>query len=155
MIHINVTRYDRVSILRFDCIHCEKSRFFVVASQEWYGRIGTCLKCGEQFGDDEWLARPFARGWRKENIANAKKVFRQRKGIASDQKAANTAVMFTIGQKVVVTGDEHGILTGQDLEPVRGKTGVVESQMDEKGAFWWVKIEGDLYLCYNKEIKAV
>jgi hypothetical protein len=117
--------------------------------------MGTCLKCGEQFGDDEWLARPFARGWRKVNIENAKKVFRRFKGIDSDQKNANTPPMFTIGQKVVVTGDEHGILTGQELEPVRGKTGTVEGRMDEEGAFWWVGIEGDLFLCYNKEIKAV
>ena len=88
-IHINVPRYESVIIRRLECMGCGyKDRLFVTTMEEWYGQRGTCLRCGEQFADGEWLARPFMRGWRKKNIENAKKLFRKFKAIDSVEKVA-------------------------------------------------------------------
>jgi len=59
---------------RDSCLHCptcgEKADAFEWF-QEWYGWHSTCLKCGDQWQDGELCPRPFRRGWRRENIANA------------------------------------------------------------------------------------
>jgi len=77
--HIKFARPDIVKLDRQYCIHCEKRQFFVVWFEEWYGWYGTCLKCGEKFGCDEWLPRPFAPRWRQQNIEAAKKFYRRHK----------------------------------------------------------------------------
>ena len=56
------------------CSGSRKRRFVVWDGGEYYGEDGICLSCGEQYGGDEWLERPFARGWRKANIAKAKRM---------------------------------------------------------------------------------
>jgi len=53
----------------------------VVAFYEWYGPYWTCLRCGDAYTDDERLPRPFAPGWRKENIEGAKKLWRSKHGL--------------------------------------------------------------------------
>ena len=77
--HIKFARPDKVKLDRQYCIHCEKRQFFVVWFEEWYGWYGTCLKCGEKFGCDEWLPRPFAPRWRQQNIEAAEKFYRRHK----------------------------------------------------------------------------
>ena len=75
--HISLAKPDHVWLRRYHCPTCEKRRFFMGWHQEWYGSIFTCLKCGERFSNDEMLPRPFCRGWRKDNIASAKKFYRK------------------------------------------------------------------------------
>ena len=43
----------------------------------WYGWGSTCMRCGREFADGEWLALPFARGVRKRNIDAAKRKWRK------------------------------------------------------------------------------
>ena len=63
------------------CPTCERRRKMLYEYAEWYGATETCLTCGEQWGDGERLPRPFAPGWRKDNVAAAK--LRAREPIAS------------------------------------------------------------------------
>ncbi len=77
-VHINWTRYTKITLPRIFCFHCDRKTDFVTAFQEWYGWSGTCLNCGERFQDDEWIARPFQPRWRKENIAEAKALWATR-----------------------------------------------------------------------------
>lgn len=74
-IHINVPHYDSVLITRVKCPTCDKVRAILTMSQEWYGCRSICLRCGEQWGDGERLPRPFARGWRKQSVEEARKIW--------------------------------------------------------------------------------
>lgn len=69
------------------CPTCGRRRRMYMWWQEWYGWHVTCLTCGEQWQDGEMLARPFCRGWRKENIAQAKKHLAE----AADAKAESAS----------------------------------------------------------------
>lgn len=64
------------------CIDCKRKRYFWCIYQEWYGWSGTCLTCGAQFDDREWLPKPFEPRWRKKNVKRARK---QMKEIARGQ----------------------------------------------------------------------
>lgn len=55
-----------------DCPTCKSKQDFYCTFEEWYGWTVTCLNCGDQWMDGERLARPFARGWRKDNIEYVK-----------------------------------------------------------------------------------
>lgn len=43
----------------------------------WYGWHSTCLKCGREWIDSEWIPIDFARGVRKRNIEMAKSHWRK------------------------------------------------------------------------------
>ena len=72
--YIKVAYPDIMRLARQWCIHCGKERFFVLWHEEWYGWVGTCLKCGES---DEWLPGTFCR---KDSIKRAKKFYRRHVG---------------------------------------------------------------------------
>lgn len=57
------------------CPICERRRRFVFASFEWYSSIAYCCGCGDAWGEDGRMARPFRRGWREEAIASAKRLW--------------------------------------------------------------------------------
>lgn len=59
------------------CHNCKRRRRFRVNSYEWYGPDVYCCACGERWSDGEWMPRPFARGWRQENIAYAREAWRR------------------------------------------------------------------------------
>ena len=67
---------DRV-LVRHDCPTCDKRRYFLCWFYEWYGWTLVCLRCGERWGDDEMLPRPFVPGWRKMSVENAKRQWRE------------------------------------------------------------------------------
>lgn len=77
-LHINWTRIDKIKKQRRQCIGGHRSTFVCWDGGGWYGWYGTCLRCGEEFGGGEWMARPFMRGWRQANIAKAKKLWSER-----------------------------------------------------------------------------
>ena len=81
-LHVEFTRYSQIVLRRHPCIGCDRNSFFVDSFQEWYGWNGTCLKCGEQYSDEEWLPRPFARAWRQRNIEHAREHWRRWKSPA-------------------------------------------------------------------------
>lgn len=73
-IHINWTRYSETKCVVIDCPVCERPRRFLSQFQEWYGSTITCCGCGDMWTDGEPHERPFAPGWRQQNIRRARKV---------------------------------------------------------------------------------
>ena len=41
------------------------------AGSPWYSGTVTCTLCGDAWGDEELMERPFRRGWRQERIKEA------------------------------------------------------------------------------------
>lgn len=74
-VHIHVAPAVKVTLIREVCSTCLRSRRFVAAYYEWYGPTWTCLRCGDSWNEDGRCERPFRRGWRKESIRCAWKVF--------------------------------------------------------------------------------
>jgi len=71
-IHICYSRKDIEDVFVQKCPSCERENAqFYAWAQEWYGWHLTCLECGEQFADGEWLERPWSPGWREKNILKA------------------------------------------------------------------------------------
>ena len=58
---------------RRTCPSCTFRTTHVGFFAEWYGWHVTCLNCGEEWQDGEWVERPFAPHWRQDNIAAARK----------------------------------------------------------------------------------
>jgi hypothetical protein len=54
------------------CPNCKTRRTFVGFFYDWYGWTVTCLGCGDQWQDGEWMERPFCPGWRKQRIQTAR-----------------------------------------------------------------------------------
>lgn len=71
-IHICWSRKDQEKVSISLCPTCKKRRRFYSWFQEWYGWNSTCTGCGDVWTDGEQHDRPFERGWRKENIKQAK-----------------------------------------------------------------------------------
>ena len=66
----------RRELLKLWCPNCEKHRYMICRSYEWYGPASICLRCGDAWNDGEWLERPFMRGWRKHRLDEAKRNWR-------------------------------------------------------------------------------
>jgi len=64
------------------CRSCTFRATFLGWHQEWYGWHVTCLNCGEVWQDGEWGERPFERGWRQQNIAAARRVWKRHQASA-------------------------------------------------------------------------
>jgi hypothetical protein len=75
-VHIHAPKPEIRMIVRRACPTCKRNTFFTYFSYEWYGPSCTCLKCGDRWNDGEMAERPFARGWRKRSIQQAKKYWR-------------------------------------------------------------------------------
>lgn len=73
ILHINWTQYSSIYCAVNYCPTCKRLRRMACKFQEWYGAAVTCAGCGEQWTDGEMLDRPFAPGWRKKNIEQARK----------------------------------------------------------------------------------
>lgn len=56
------------------CPTCERRRRFVVIGElySYYAPTLTCCACGDSWGEDGRMARPFRRGWRDRAIATAR-----------------------------------------------------------------------------------
>ena len=72
-VHINRPRWSRHEKRRLRCPNCQKRRTFYCFFQEWYGWAVTCIGCGDMWTDGEHHPRPFEPGWRKRNIASARR----------------------------------------------------------------------------------
>ena len=58
------------------CPDCKKWTRFIGLCYEWYGASMTCLKCGREFADGQWMPLHFYRYARRDNIAAAKRHWR-------------------------------------------------------------------------------
>jgi ribosomal protein S27AE len=72
-LHVHAPAADAFRRQRRRCPTCQARRTFTATHQAWYGWLLTCLGCGDRWQDGERLPRPFARGWRQQEIAAARK----------------------------------------------------------------------------------
>ena len=72
-LHIHAPQPTRIERRRIKCPTCQR-RTFIGALYEWYGWLITCLHCGDRWQDGERMPRPFAPGWRKDNVRRARKL---------------------------------------------------------------------------------
>ena len=84
-LHIHAPPITDIKVARGWCPVCDWRTYFVGWAQEWYGWHYTCLKCGDQWQDDEMLGRPFKPRWRQENKDAAKKLYRHIKKEATER----------------------------------------------------------------------
>lgn len=85
-IHIKYVRYSKKCCAREFCPTCNKNTFFVSLFEEWYGWDSTCLKCGDRWQSGELCPRPFARGWRKKSIEQAKRWYKKLAALAAESE---------------------------------------------------------------------
>lgn len=71
---VHVCRPATVTFRRVrHCPTCERPRRMVAVVAVWYGSLVTCCTCGDTWGDGHRLPRPFARGWRARESAEARR----------------------------------------------------------------------------------
>ena len=76
-LHIKRSRFSMKAVVRFNCPDCKANSRRLSFFQEWYGWNSTCINCGRQWSDGEWMPLDFARGIRKRNINAAKQLWRK------------------------------------------------------------------------------
>ena len=70
-VHIHRPPTTAKSLTRDKCIDCKQDTIFVGIFQDWYGWTETCIRCGRQFAEGEWLPLDFCREARRDNIKAA------------------------------------------------------------------------------------
>lgn len=75
-IHVLRPEVTQKAIRSATCPDCGKRTRMMGFFQDWYGWHSTCLRCGRQWDDGEWLPLEFRRGVRADNIARAKERWR-------------------------------------------------------------------------------
>ena len=76
-VHIYAPPVTSKAITRGMCPDCKRRSAFIGFFQDWYGWRSTCMKCGREWDDGEWLPLDFARGVRRHNIERAKARYRR------------------------------------------------------------------------------
>jgi len=74
-----------------NCPVCERPRQFAGSDAAWYGTTWSCCGCGDSWTDGEMHPRPFARGWRKKAITEARRTWIE--AIAFDPREHTAWVM--------------------------------------------------------------
>ena len=91
LVHIHAPAPIQRFITCQRCPDCKKLSRFLSWLYEWYGADSTCLRCGREWNDREWMPLPFCRGARSKNIEAAKLKWRREKTpAASIQEEAAT-----------------------------------------------------------------
>lgn len=75
-IHVHAPQSSVKGSHRTVCIDCGKKTVMLGFFTEWYGWDTTCIKCGRNWIDGEWMALDFVRQSRQISIAAAKKRWR-------------------------------------------------------------------------------
>ena len=74
-LHVCQTTITSWAIRRFKCCECGGFKMLIV-SHEWHGPNWYCMRCGDKWECEDGfirVERPFARGWRKKEIARLEK----------------------------------------------------------------------------------
>jgi hypothetical protein len=77
VIHIHAPKATAKRALKMTCPDCKKRTRMLEFFTPWYGWHSTCLKCGREWADCEWLPLEFSRGVRSRNIETAKAIWRK------------------------------------------------------------------------------
>lgn len=75
-IHIYAPRATAKRAHGTTCPDCRRRTWLLQFFTPWYGWHSTCLRCGREWADGEWLRLDFVRGVRQRNIEAAKKRWR-------------------------------------------------------------------------------
>lgn len=78
-IHVCVLQIKTCKLVRQVCLDCKKRSIFVCLYYEWYGPSITCLNCGRNWQDGEWMPFMFSRSARQRSINSAKEAYRNYK----------------------------------------------------------------------------
>jgi NMD protein affecting ribosome stability and mRNA decay len=77
IVHIHAPKATAKRVIAGHCPDCKKRSRFLVFHTPWYGNNQTCLRCGREWADGEWMRFPFVRGAREASIATAKMRWRR------------------------------------------------------------------------------
>ena len=75
--HIKWVKTDDKRLVRRYCLDCKVNSYAACFFEEWYGWDSTCLKCGREWCDGEWMALGFYRHARRDNIDGARRRWRR------------------------------------------------------------------------------
>lgn len=78
-VHVYAPRATNKRIVTDTCPDCKQRTRFLEVFTPWYGWDSTCIKCGRQWQDSEWMALDFIRQARQRSIELAKQKFRRTK----------------------------------------------------------------------------
>lgn len=76
LLHLHAPAATAKEIEAAACPDCGKRTRLLAFYTPWYGWHSTCLRCGREWCDGEWLTLPFAKGARQRNIEQAKRKWR-------------------------------------------------------------------------------
>ena len=77
--HIYAPQATDAAITTTTCIDCGKRTRMIGFFTPYYGWDSTCMRCGRNWCDGEWMDLPFMRGAREKSIAAAKRRYRGHK----------------------------------------------------------------------------
>lgn len=89
-IHIHAPRATSKRAIAATCPDCNKRTRIVSFFTPWYGDDATCLRCGRNWKDGEWMALPFMRGARQHNINHAKALWRRMPPVSANHYGVET-----------------------------------------------------------------
>lgn len=75
-VHIHAPKATAKRLVKSVCPDCGKQTRFVEFFTPWYGWDTTCLRCGRQWKDGEWMRLEFYRFARQDNIKMARGYWR-------------------------------------------------------------------------------
>lgn len=76
-VHIFAPRPEMRRAHRGTCPDCDKPTLFASVFYAWFGWDTTCLRCGRNWQDGEWMPLPFRRTASADSIRAAKAAFRR------------------------------------------------------------------------------
>jgi len=76
LVHINRPRWILKRRIK-RCPTCECCTEFVVTCEVWYASMWLCCRCGDGWGEEGLMPRPFARGWRKDAVREHRRMWDQ------------------------------------------------------------------------------
>jgi hypothetical protein len=74
IVHIHAPRPTEKDTAFIVCPDCKKESLFLAFFTEWYGWQSTCMRCGREFSEGEWLTLPFYRHARRDNRRTARRI---------------------------------------------------------------------------------
>lgn len=76
-IHIHAPAATAKACDIMHCTDCNRRTRYLSFFTPWYGWDSTCIRCGRNWMDGEWMPLPFMRGAREHNIQRAKAFWRR------------------------------------------------------------------------------
>ena len=76
-VHINAPNAIDRDIITAICPDCLKRTKMICTYYAWYGGSATCIRCGRNWEDGEWIPFEFYRYARRDSIAAAKRRYRR------------------------------------------------------------------------------